>query len=165
MKRTLVLGFALSVLAANAAFASAQQESPVIQAGQARLVVQDGAERTLDQQRKQLDAAKPRIAENGSSQSVDRLIHKMSVAENGSSQTVDRLHKQLGVAENGSSQSVDRLHKAMSVAENGSSKSVDRLHREMSVAENGSEHTVDRLHGNMVAESGGDTVFDAHLKA
>ena len=35
----------------------------------------------------------------------------------------------------------------------------------MNVAENGSEHTVDQLHSNMVAESGGDTVFNAHLKA
>lgn len=147
MKRTLVLGFALSVLAANAAFAGSQQESPVINASQTQVLVQDGAERTLDQQQKQLDAAKARIAENGSSQSVDRLIQKMNVAENGSSQTVDRLHKQLGVAEN------------------GSSKTIDRLHSEMNVAENGSEHTVDQLHSNMVAESGGDTVFNAHLKA
>lgn len=129
MKRTLVLGLALSVLAANAAFAGAQQESPVVNASHVQMLVQDGAERTLDQQQKQLDAAKARIAENGSSQSIDRL------------------HKQLGVAENGSSQTVDRLHKDMSVAENGSSQ------------------TIDRLHGNMVAESGGDTVFDAHLKA
>lgn len=129
MKRTLVLGFALSVLAANAAFAGSQQESPVINASQTQVLVQDGAERTLDQQQKQLDAAKARIAENGSSQ------------------TVDRLHKQLGVAEN------------------GSSKTIDRLHSEMNVAENGSEHTVDQLHSNMVAESGGDTVFNAHLKA
>ena len=147
MKRTLVLGFALSVLAANAAFAGSQQESPVINASQTQVLVQDGAERTLDQQQKQLDAAKARIAENGSSQSVDRLIQKMNVAENGSSQTVDRLHKQLGVAEN------------------GSSKTIERLHSEMNVAENGSEHTVDQLHSNMVAESGGDTVFNAHLKA
>lgn len=147
MKRTLVLGFALSVFAANAAFAGSQQESPVINASQTQVLVQDGAERTLDQQQKQLDAAKARIAENGSSQSVDRLIQKMNVAENGSSQTVDRLHKQLGVAEN------------------GSSKTIERLHSEMNVAENGSEHTVDQLHSNMVAESGGDTVFNAHLKA
>ena len=147
MKRTLVLGFALSVLAANAAFAGAQQESPAVNASHVQLLVQDGAERTLDQQQKQLDAAKARIAENGSSQSVDRLHQAMSVAENGSSQTVDRLHKQLGVAENGSSQTVDRLH------------------QEMSVAENGSSQTIDRLHSNMVAESGGDIVFDAHLKA
>jgi hypothetical protein len=147
MKRTLVLGFALSVLAANAAFAGSQQESPVINASQTQVLVQDGADRSLGQQQKLLDAAKARIAENGSSQSVDRLIQKMNVAENGSSQTVDRLHQQLGVAENGSSQTIDRLHE------------------EMNVAENGSEHTVDQLHGNMVAESGGDTVFDAHLKA
>jgi len=147
MKRTLVLGLALSVLAANAAFAGARQESPVLNASQVQMLVQDGAERTLDQQQKQLDAAQARIAENGSSQSVDRLHEEMSVAENGSHQTVDRLHKELGVAENGSSQSVDRLHEEMSVAENGSSQ------------------TIDRLHGNMVAESGGDTVFDAHLKA
>ena len=147
MKRTLVLGFALSVLAANAAFAGSQQDSPVISASQVQVLAQDGAERTLDQQQKQLDAAKARVAENGSSQSVDRLIQKMSVAENGSSQTVDRLHKQLGVAEN------------------GSSKTIDRLHGEMNVAENGSEHTIDQLHSNMVAESGGDTVFNAHLKA
>ena len=89
MKRTLVLGFALSVLAANAAFAGSQQESPVINASQTQVLVQDGAERTLDQRQKQLDAAKARVAENGSSQSVDRLIQKMNVAENGSSQTVD----------------------------------------------------------------------------
>ncbi|MFK8401795.1 hypothetical protein M2D07_025040, partial [Pseudomonas sp. BGr12] len=127
MKRTLVLGFALSVLAANAAFAGSQQESPVINASQTQILVQEGAERSLGQQQKQLDAAKARIAENGSSQSVDRLIQKMNVAENGSSQTVDRLHKQLGVAENGSSKTVDRLHSEMSVAENGSSQSVDRL--------------------------------------
>lgn len=165
MKRTLVLGFALSVLAANAAFAGSQQESPVISASQTQILVQEGAERSLGQQQKLLDAAKARIAENGSSQSVDRLIQKMNVAENGSSQTVDRLHKQLGVAENGSSRTIDRLHSEMSVAENGSSQSIDRLHQAMNVAENGSEHSVDQLHSKMVAESGGDTVFDAHLKA
>ncbi|MCJ1883694.1 hypothetical protein LNN38_02425 [Pseudomonas sp. LA21] len=165
MKRTLVLGFALSVLAANAAFAGTQQESPAVNASQVQMLVQDGAERTLDQQQKQLDAAKARIAENGSSQSIDRLHKQLGVAENGSSQSVDRLHQEMNVAENGSNQSVDRLHKELGVAENGSSQSVDRLHQEMNVAENGSSQTIDRLHGNMVAESGGDTVFDAHLKA
>ncbi|MBD9633412.1 phage infection protein [Pseudomonas sp. PDM19] len=53
------------------------------------------------------------------------------------------------------------------VAENGSDRTIDRLHKQMDdvrVAENGSEHTIDKLHSNMVAESGGDTVFDAHLK-
>ena len=53
------------------------------------------------------------------------------------------------------------------VADNGSERTIDRLHKQMDdarVAENGSEHTIDKLHSNMVAESGGDTVFDAHLK-
>ena len=36
---------------------------------------------------------------------------------------------------------------------------------EARVAENGSSHTIDRLHGAMsVAESGGDTVFNAHFR-
>lgn len=97
------------------------------------------------------------------------------VAANGSERTIDRLHKQMGdearVAENGSDRTIDRLHKQMGdearVADNGSERTIDRLHQEMDqvrVAENGSEHSIDRLHGNMVAESGGDTVFDAHLK-
>ncbi len=38
MKRTLVLGLALSVLAANAAFAGSQQESPVINASQTQVL-------------------------------------------------------------------------------------------------------------------------------
>ncbi|MCJ1883693.1 phage infection protein [Pseudomonas sp. LA21] len=98
------------------------------------------------------------------------------VAANGSERTIDRLHKQMGdearVADNGSERTIDRLHKQMGdearVAENGSDRTIDRLHKQMGdearVAENGSEHSVDRLHDNMVAESGGDTVFDAHLK-
>ncbi|MEP9318547.1 phage infection protein [Pseudomonas sp. LABIM340] len=74
------------------------------------------------------------------------------------------------VAENGSDRTIDRLHKQMEearVADNGSERTIDRLHKQMDdvrVAENGSEHTIDKLHSNMVAESGGDTVFDAHLK-
>ncbi|MHB9799481.1 phage infection protein [Pseudomonas sp. MT3] len=98
------------------------------------------------------------------------------IAQDGSDRTIDRLHKQMGeevrVADNGTERTIDRLHKQMSeearVAANGSEHTIDRLHQEMNqarVAENGSEHSVDRLHGNMVAESGGDIVFDAHLKA
>ncbi|MBD9501395.1 phage infection protein [Pseudomonas sp. PDM17] len=74
------------------------------------------------------------------------------------------------VADNGSERTIDRLHKQMDdarVADNGSERTIDRLHKQMDdarVAENGSEHTIDKLHSNMVAESGGDTVFDAHLK-
>jgi len=74
------------------------------------------------------------------------------------------------VAENGSDRTIDRLHKQMEearVADNGSERTIDRLHKQMDdvrMAENGSEHTIDKLHSNMVAESGGDTVFDAHLK-
>ena len=75
------------------------------------------------------------------------------IAQDGSDRTIDRLHKQMGdearVADNGSERTIDRLHKQM---------------KDIRVAENGSEHTIDRLHGKVVAESGGDTVFDAHLK-
>lgn len=101
-------------------------------------------------------AAQPQIAQDGSERTIDRL-HQRQAAE-------------VRVAENGSDRTIDRLHKDMEqsrVADNGSERTIDRLHKDMEqnrVAENGSEHTIDRLHGNMVAESGGDTVFDSHLK-
>ena len=93
MKTRIALSLALSLLAANIAFA------------------QDGSDH--------IHAAAARVAENGSSQTVDRLHSQLGVAENGSSQTVDRLHSQLGVAENGSSQTIDKLHGEMNVAEAG----------------------------------------------
>lgn len=98
--------------------------------------------------------AAPAILNNGprSTHQLQQQSAEPRVAENGSDRTIDRLHKQMDEAR---------------VADNGSERTIDRLHKQMEearVAENGSEHTIDKLHSNMVAESGGDTVFDAHLK-
>ena len=98
--------------------------------------------------------AAPAILNNGprSTEQLQQQSAQPRVAANGSERTIDRLHKQMEDAR---------------VADNGSERTIDRLHKQMDdarVAENGSEHTIDKLHSNMVAESGGDTVFDAHLK-
>ena len=119
--------------------------------------------------------AAPAILNNGprSTHQLQQQSAEPRVAENGSDRTIDRLHEQMDearFADNGSERTIDRLHKQMNdarVADNGSERTIDRLHKQMEearVAENGSEHTIDKLHSNMVAESGGDTVFDAHLK-
>lgn len=98
--------------------------------------------------------AAPAILNNGprSTHQLQQQSAEPRVSANGSERTIDRLHKQMDDAR---------------VADNGSERTIDRLHKQMDdvrVAENGSEHTIDKLHSNMVAESGGDTVFDAHLK-
>ena len=76
MKRTLVLGFALTALA-SAAFAAPQQESVAPQASQSKLFAENGSEHTLQRLHKQ-------------------TAEQARVAENGSDRTLDRLHKQLG---------------------------------------------------------------------
>ncbi|KJJ96980.1 phage infection protein [Pseudomonas sp. 21] len=144
MKRQIALSLALtSLMSASAVFA-------------APAILNNGP-RSLPQHEHQLQqkSAEARVAENGSDRTIDRLHKQMEearVADNGSERTIDRLHKQMEEAR---------------VADNGSERTIDRLHKQMDdvrVAENGSEHTIDKLHSNMVAESGGDTVFDAHLK-
>lgn len=143
MKTKIALSLALtSLMAASAAFA-------------APAILNNGPRSTGHENQLQQQSADARVAANGSERTIDRLHKQMEgarVADNGSERTIDRLHKQMDDAR---------------VADNGSERTIDRLHKQMEdvrVAENGSEHTIDKLHSNMVAESGGDTVFDAHLK-